>query len=64
MGSVGTPLRTEVLREETLYRCRVPLIVRGGAQTPETLEINFVDGKLFCMFICSPSVYLRKDLSK
>lgn len=37
-----------------LYQCCVPLL-EGCAQTPETLEINFVNGKMlvnffFCIF--------------
>lgn len=39
-----------------VYLDHVPLTVRGCAQSPETLEINFVNGKLLfsvCLHLCT-----------
>lgn len=38
-----------------LYQCCVPLL-EGCAQTPETLEINFVNGKMLMLIFSSVSL--------
>lgn len=56
----GRSRRKHFIELDHLYQCCVSLIVgEGCAQTPETLEINFVNGKLSVLLLLHKTLHAR-----